>query len=93
MEIEEEDENCPLFVKPLKRVCPTCFLFISNANTSSLNIKEELFQTFQQFGKLNSSFGPLFIDRKKVNQSHTFYLSFSLCFSFKFSLFFFNFFI
>lgn len=74
----EEENNCPEFVKPLKRSCPTNYLYISNANTSSENILEDLQHTFLSFGNFNNSFGPIFISKKKVSFSSSssfFYLS------------------
>lgn len=86
-----EENNCPEFVKPLKRVCPTNFLYISNANTNSENIKINLIEIFSKFGEFNLNFGPIFISKKKV-YNLIFFLSFISFFYFTYFLYFLLFF-
>jgi hypothetical protein len=61
-----EEIECPVFVKPLKRACPTRFLFVSNADTESPSLKFDLEELFGQFGELDFSFGPVFVSKSKV---------------------------
>jgi hypothetical protein len=61
-----EELDCPNFVKPLKRACPTRYLFVSNADTESPTLKLDLEELFGQFGEMDLTFGPVFVSKSKV---------------------------
>jgi hypothetical protein len=56
----------PPFVKPPKKEYPTRFVFISNADTNSETLEDELIQNFHTFGDLDYDCGPIFINYKRV---------------------------
>jgi len=59
------DNNLPNFVKPRKTACPTRYVFISNADTTSDTVIQDITDIFQSFGELDTSTGPVFVNYKR----------------------------
>ena len=61
-----ERKPFPTFVKPPKRAYPTRFVFVSNADTTSDTIEQDLIQHFEQFGDFDYECGPVFVNYERV---------------------------